>query len=47
MFENLFEEMPAARSCSATYPALNTWEDGENLFVPKAEQARTRKIQIS
>lgn len=33
LFESFFEDMPAARAYGATYPALNTWEDGDHAYV--------------
>jgi len=31
--ENFFEDAPAVRPYGAAYPALNTWEDGDNAWV--------------
>jgi HSP20 family protein len=33
LFENFFEDMPTARQYATAYPALNTWEDGDNAYV--------------
>jgi len=31
--ENFFEDAPAVRPYGSRYPALNTWEDGDNAWV--------------
>jgi len=31
--EGFFDDAPAARRYGAAYPALNTWEDGDNAWV--------------
>ena len=33
LFENFFEDLPAARPYARGWPALNTWEDGDNAYV--------------
>jgi HSP20 family protein len=33
MFESFFEDVPVSRPYSATYPALNTWEDADAAYV--------------
>jgi len=33
LFENVFEDLPAVRPYAAGYPALNTWEDGDNAYL--------------
>lgn len=33
LFENFFEDMPDVRPYGVAYPALNTWEDGQNAYV--------------
>src|SRR5256885_1182448 len=33
LFEGFFEDIPAMRGYSATYPGVNFWEDGENAYV--------------
>jgi len=31
--ENFFEDSPAVRPYGAAYPALNTWQDGDNAWI--------------
>jgi HSP20 family protein len=33
LFESFFEDMPAVRPYSTGYPALNTWEEGDDAYV--------------
>ena len=33
LFENFFEDLPASRPYARGWPALNTWEDGDNAYV--------------
>jgi HSP20 family protein len=33
LFENFFEDLPASRTYGSAYPALNTWEDGDNAYL--------------
>ena len=33
LIEGFFEDLPESRPYSAGYPALNTWEDGDNAYV--------------
>jgi len=33
LFDGFFEDMPRVRPYAASYPALNTWEDGDNAWV--------------
>ena len=33
IFEAFFEDLPAARSYAAGYPALNTWQEGDAAYV--------------
>ena len=33
LFEDFFEDMPALRPYSATYPAVNVWEDGDCAYL--------------
>ena len=33
LFESVFDDLPAGRPYAAGWPALNTWEDGDNAYV--------------
>ncbi len=33
LFEDFFEDMPAARPYAQSYPPVNLWEDGDNGYV--------------
>jgi HSP20 family protein len=33
LFEDFFQDLPSQRTFAATYPAMNTWEDGDNAYV--------------
>jgi HSP20 family protein len=33
LFESFSEDLPTARPYATAYPALNTWEDGDNAYV--------------